>query len=336
MLALALVACGGGGGGGGSGSVPSGAEVPANRAPVASTGGALTTVVGSTVKLDGSASSDPDGDPLTYKWTLTARPAGSRAALSSTTVQQPTLVPDVVGDYVVTLVVNDGSLDSAVASTTATATLPAGAPAAVARAPAVAAVATAVALDGTASVDAEGDTLSYRWTLVSKPGGSTAAVADATSATAAVVPDVEGSYTLRLIVNDGALDSAPAEVTFMAVNQRVARTPYAAPSGLTITVTESTVTDNGDGTKRYFLRVRIANDTAAAITDAPMSLLFDTGDSSVTSIYVVRSIQAGGRRTATYDVSAPSDWVPLLWQYDPATVSPRPDLKKLQWLMPIP
>ncbi|MCW5609223.1 MAG: hypothetical protein KIS83_00830 [Rubrivivax sp.] len=58
---LALAACGGGGGGGGD-------TASANRAPVANAGPDLTASRSMVVALDGRASSDPDGDALSYSW----------------------------------------------------------------------------------------------------------------------------------------------------------------------------------------------------------------------------------------------------------------------------
>jgi mono/diheme cytochrome c family protein len=83
-----------------------------NIAPTASAGADQAIVTGSVVTLDGSGSSDPDSDPLTYAWTLVA-PAGSSAVLSDATIVNPTFTADVDGTYTATLVVNDGTDDSA-------------------------------------------------------------------------------------------------------------------------------------------------------------------------------------------------------------------------------
>src|SRR5690349_15490190 len=53
-----------------------------NSAPVANAGPDQTAFPGDTVFLDGSASTDVDGDFLYYHWSLVSRPPGSRAALS--------------------------------------------------------------------------------------------------------------------------------------------------------------------------------------------------------------------------------------------------------------
>jgi hypothetical protein len=80
--------------------------------PAANAGIAQTVATGSVVTLDGSASSDPNGDPLTYTWTLTSKPAGSAAALSAATSAKPAFTADVAGTYVVSLTVNDGKVSS--------------------------------------------------------------------------------------------------------------------------------------------------------------------------------------------------------------------------------
>ena len=76
---------------------------------------------GDTVQLDGSGSSDPENNTLTYSWTLDSVPAGSSATLSDSTIVNPTFDADMDGDYVATLVVNDGTSDSDPDSVTITA-----------------------------------------------------------------------------------------------------------------------------------------------------------------------------------------------------------------------
>jgi hypothetical protein len=84
-----------------------------NVKPVANAGSNQSVVIGvPAVILDGSASSDADGDPLTYKWGLTAKPAASDATLTQPTAINPAFKPDVPGDYTAQLIVNDGFEDS--------------------------------------------------------------------------------------------------------------------------------------------------------------------------------------------------------------------------------
>ncbi len=62
--------------------------------------------------MDGAGSYDPDGADLTYAWSVTLKPIGSTAALSSETDVSPTFIPDKEGRYVFSLVVSDGDLYS--------------------------------------------------------------------------------------------------------------------------------------------------------------------------------------------------------------------------------
>ncbi len=84
----------------------------ANNAPTANAGLDQAGVVGSLVTLDGSASSDLDGDALTYAWSITNRPPGSLAVLANPTTVNPSFTPDAAGLYDVQLIVNDGQASS--------------------------------------------------------------------------------------------------------------------------------------------------------------------------------------------------------------------------------
>lgn len=60
-------------------------------------------IVGDSVQLDGSGSTDPEMDSLSYSWSITAAPVASTATLVGDDTAFPTLITDVDGTYDVTL-----------------------------------------------------------------------------------------------------------------------------------------------------------------------------------------------------------------------------------------
>lgn len=81
-----------------------------NRKPLAVINGTLNVKVRETVYLNGTMSSDPDGDSLKYTWTVLSWPkSGIPLVGKSRRFQFDANTP---GEYEIQLVVNDGSLDS--------------------------------------------------------------------------------------------------------------------------------------------------------------------------------------------------------------------------------
>lgn len=100
------------------GDVPDGGHLP-----VADAGTDASVIVNDSVMLDGAGSSDADGDNLTYSWVIASSPVASVSFLfTGMDTATPILTPDVVGDYVARLIVNDGVVNSAADTVTITST----------------------------------------------------------------------------------------------------------------------------------------------------------------------------------------------------------------------
>lgn len=188
------------------------AAAAGNTAPVANAGPDQTVTVNASVILDGNASADADRNALTYQWALTGKPAGSAATLANPATVMPRFIADVAGQYIGQLIVNDGTVNSAPDTVIVTAGGGNTVPVANAGTDQIVAISTPVILDGTASRDADGNALTWKWALTSKPTGSAAALSDPASARPSFLVDTAGEYVAQLIVNDGKVDSPPATV----------------------------------------------------------------------------------------------------------------------------
>ena len=204
------------------GKVSSGASIVtvtasvANSAPVANAGSAQSVVAGANITLDGSLSSDANGDALNFSWTLVSRPAGSGAELSSSGSSRPTFVADLAGNYIVQLTVSDGQATSEIVSVTVTASTLNAAPVANAGNAQTVVAGSIVTIDGSRSSDANGDSLSYSWTLTSRPIGSAASLTSPTTVRPTFTADFAGTYVVSLTVSDGRLTSTASVATVTA------------------------------------------------------------------------------------------------------------------------
>ena len=187
-----------------------------NSAPIANAGADQSALVGGVAQLDGSGSTDADGDALTYAWALNTRPADSAAVLQGADTATPALNIDKPGTYVAQLIVSDGQSASA-PDTVAISTVNS-APVASISAPSAVKWRSTVTLDGTASSDRDGDALGFDWSILSRPDGSEAALADANATTSTFTTDKPGVYVTQLVVNDGQANSEPASATITATN----------------------------------------------------------------------------------------------------------------------
>jgi fibro-slime domain-containing protein len=166
--------------------------------------------------LDGSASTDVDGDVLTYKWRVVSEPTGSAAQVVNYTTVKPTITLDKYGVYTIELVVNDGIVDSdpdTVVINTNNAR-----PIANAGPDQSVTVSELALLNGTGSSDPEAAKLTYTWTIVSKPIGSTTTLVNPNEDMPQLNIDKAGSYVVQLVVNDGIENSEPDTVVLNTKN----------------------------------------------------------------------------------------------------------------------
>ena len=273
-----------------------------NSAPVADAGADQTPAVNDWVMLDGSASSDIDGDPLTYVWRLLSKPDQSDTELEQQYTMMPQLLIDQPGSYIVGLTVSDGLLSSSedlVELNTRNS-----APLANAGNNQTAVVGTLVMLDGSASSDIDGDPLSYNWSLLSKPAGSSAELSNASTVMPDFSIDLAGTYQFQLIVNDGLVDSLPATVSVSTENS--APVANAGPDqnpvvGDTVQLDGSASYDiDGDALNYRWSVVSLPNGSSAVLSDtasAQPGLNID-----VAGTYLVQLIVNDGNQDSAPDV----------------------------------
>ena len=225
---------------------------PPNTAPTANAGSDDAILSGASYQLDGSASSDIDGQALTYLWSQTG---GPEVSLSDPSLARPGFTapvmqpgdPDLVLEF--SLVVNDGLVGSVADTVRITVQAPPNRPpVADAGQDQIVPSLSAVTLDGSGTTDPDaGQTLTYAWTQVSGP---TVTLTDpgliqpGFIAPEVLFGDANLSLVFRLTVSDGLVeDTALVLVEVEGVNQ-----PPTADAGTDQSVNPGdTVTLDGSG-----------------------------------------------------------------------------------------
>lgn len=161
-----------------------------NRAPVAHAGEDQEVIKEEKVYFDGSGSTDPDGDELSYSWDFGEESTGTGA--------NPSHVYSTEGYYTVNLTVSDdeGLEDSDSILITVISTSGNHGPIAQAGADQYVETGDTVNFDGSGSSDPDGDTLSYSWDFDDGSTGS--------GATPSHVYNSAGTYKVILTVSDAS------------------------------------------------------------------------------------------------------------------------------------
>lgn len=275
-----------------------GTSSPSNQKPVANAGRDQSVDTGSSVTLDGSRSTDLDNELITYRWSFLAVPPTSAAVLSDATIARPTFTADVDGVYSAQLVVNDGKVDSDPNVVEVTAARANKKPVANAGENRGFALGSTVTLDGAASSDADGDTLTFSWAFISVPDGSTASLATPGAAQSSFVADREGSYVVRLTVSDGrASSSTDVTITVFGTNNKPVANAGAAqtvPIAAAVTLDGSASSDaDGDPLQYGWSFVSVPSGSLAVLTGADTANPTFTAD--LAGEYVVQLVVGDGK-----------------------------------------
>jgi PKD repeat protein len=174
-----------------------------NLPPVADAGPDRTMQTLESIVLDGSGSSDPEGAPLSYVWSID----GTQFSTNPSTIVAPG--PSDVGVHTITLTVTDNY--GATASDEMILTVLNRAPTANAGLDQTANHTQTVTLDATGSTDPEGGVLTYAWSV----GG----VQIATGANPVVGPFEVGAHTVTLTVTDDQGATASDSMVVNVVNE---------------------------------------------------------------------------------------------------------------------
>ncbi|CAM4304236.1 PKD domain-containing protein [Pseudoalteromonas byunsanensis] len=257
-------------------------------------------LINNTLELDGTASTDADGDTLTYLWQISSAPQGAEFSLQNSTLSKASFTAQTAGVYTIALTVNDGQSEHSVSrelqvvENNHTPTL--------------------LRLEQTASEaflhdsvyftayaeDLDSDRLYYQWRIVSRPSNSQASIQNEYNKQVYMTFDVIGEYVLEVVVSDG-LSQSDAKRAHVNVSTRPTnsnnRAPYfsqmiqisANPTvGAPITLTTRAMDPDGDTVSyRWVMHnpVQGSNYTFSNTTEAAVELTVNTVGWYVVYVY---------------------------------------------------
>lgn len=204
-VAAMLSACGGSDGDNNDSPSPG----PTNKAPNVVLNDYQKQInLGDALVLDASRSVDPEGDELTFQWSIIEKPSSSGLALIDNSTPAISMAPDIAGSYIFSVKVCDAE---PVCTTKQLDTVVAKAPLPPANTPATPIfelnaaypLGDTVKLDASKSYDADGDEITYQWLLKQKPAGSQAQLSSVDTVISSITPDVAGQYEIGLVADDG-------------------------------------------------------------------------------------------------------------------------------------
>ncbi|MYG33035.1 MAG: DUF5011 domain-containing protein [Cenarchaeum sp. SB0677_bin_16] len=237
-----------------------------NHPPTSDAGADQTVRLGDTVTLDGSASTDPDGDAISYMWNQTEGPA---VALSDDAASSPTFTaPSSAGILTFELTASDGYDTD---TDTVTITVVNRPPVASAGADQTVRFGDTVTLDGSASYDPDNDDVTYLWKETSGTGTKLSDIA--VQSPTFTAPGSAATITFELTVSDGEFGSTDT-VTITVKHPNRAPTANAGPDhtagvGDTITLSAAASTDPDNDTLTYTWEVLIGPSQVLSGTTGP-------------------------------------------------------------------
>jgi len=185
-----------------------------NQAPTADAGDDADVELATLVVLDGSRSTDPDNDQLTYIW---KQLSGPQVALADALKEKASFNAAVTGTYIFELSVSDAAVSSIPDTVTIRVLAHNMAPIADAGADQLTKVGTVVSLNASSSYDPDNHALTYSWTQTQ---GASVQMYGMLTSKPTFTPTVSGVLEFKVVVSDGqAASEDMVTVTVESINR---------------------------------------------------------------------------------------------------------------------